>query len=276
MEELNGRVAFVTGAASGIGLAMTEAFVAEGVRVVMADIEEAPLIEHATRLDSAGADVIGLRTDVADSSSVSDAAEQTLSHFGQVDIVCNNAGVAPGGPMLETTPADWKWIVDVNILGVAHGVTTFGPLLVEQGHGHIVNTASEAGLSTTPALGMYCATKHAVVGLSEALYKEVEPQGVGVSVLCPNIVKTAIFDSERNRENHIRESEHAPTMAMLREVIDAGGIAPDLVGAAVVDAIRANQFWILTHEHTLPSALKRFEDLQAGSNPTMNVIQQFK
>ena len=274
MQELNDRVAVVTGAASGIGLATTEAFVAEGIKVAMADIEEDALATQAARLEAAGADVLGVLCDVRDPESVAGVAEQTLSHFGGVDIVFNNAGVAPGGPMLETSAADWRWAVDVNILGVAHGVTTFGPLLAEQGHGHIINTASEAGLSTTPVLGMYCATKHAVVGMSEALYKEVSPLGVGVSVLCPNLVKTSIFDSERNRADYDRSLEHAPTMSMLREVIATGGIGAEVVGAAVVDAIRADRFWILTHEQTLASASVRFEDLQAGRNPTMDAIQR--
>ena len=274
MEELTGRVAVVTGAASGIGLATTEAFIEQGMQVVMADIEEAALSREASRLEGAGADVLGVLTDVRDPASVESMASQTLSHFGSVDVVFNNAGVAPGGPMLEMTAADWRWIVDVNILGVAHGVTTFGPILAAQGHGHIVNTASEAGLATTPILGMYCATKHAVVGLSESLYKELAPLGVGVSVLCPNLVKTSIFDSERNRENHNRDDEHAPTMSMLREIIDVGGIGPDLVAAAVVDAIRADRFWILTHEQTLASALSRFDDLRQARNPKMDTIQR--
>ena len=185
MKELNGKVAVVTGAASGIGLAMTKQFVSEGMPVVMADVEEEALAASASHLQSDGADVLGVLCDVSDAASVNDLAEQTLSSYGGVHVVCNNAGVGPAGVMLETTPEEWEWIVGVNVMGVAHGVIAFAPLMVEAGEGHIVNTASEAGLVTNTALGMYCATKHAVVGLSESLWREVHPQGVGGVVSVP-------------------------------------------------------------------------------------------
>jgi short-subunit dehydrogenase len=183
--------------------------------------------------------------------------------------VCNNAGVAPAGPMLATTPEDWRWTVGVNVLGVAYGVTAFAPLLVEQGSGHIVNTASEAGLVTNPFLGMYCATKHAVVGLSESLYRELEGTGVGVSVLCPSLVKTAIFHSERNRPHgtELNPVEHA-VITPLRESIDASGLPPAQVAGEVLDAVRSGRFWILTHPSTLPAASVRIDDMRAGRNPT--------
>ena len=269
MKELEGKVAVVTGAASGIGRALTERFVAEGMRVVMADVEEARLVHEASRLSASGADVFAVLTDVTDPDDVSRLADQTIGHYGAVHVVCNNAGVAPGGPMLQTTPKDWHWSVGVNVLGVAYGVTTFGPILVAQGEGHIVNTASEAGLVTTNVLGMYCATKHAVLGLSEALYRELEGTGVGVSALCPNLVNTDIFLSERNRPHgsELSSVENA-TMAPLREAIRASGIAPTQVAASVVDAIHEGRFWVFTHESTLPAALIRYDDLRAGRNPT--------
>jgi NAD(P)-dependent dehydrogenase (short-subunit alcohol dehydrogenase family) len=269
LTELREKVAVVTGAASGIGLALTERFLHEGMRVVMADVEEPKLAEVASRLEKDGAEVLGVLTDVTDPAQVQALADQALRQFGAVHVVCNNAGVAPGGPMLGTTPKDWQWTVGVNVLGVAYGVTTFGPLMIEQGEGHIVNTASEAGLVTTEALGMYCATKHAVVGLSESLYRELESTPVGVSVLCPNLVKTGIFHSERNRPGgpELTASENA-TMAPLREALDAMGIPPSQVAGDVVDAIRSDRFWIFTHPTTLPSALVRFEDLKADRNPT--------
>jgi NAD(P)-dependent dehydrogenase (short-subunit alcohol dehydrogenase family) len=269
IEDLNGRVAVVTGAASGIGRALTEQFAGAGAKVVMADVEEAALVAAASELQRGGADVYAVLTDVTDAAQVEALRDQALKQYGAVHVVCNNAGVAPAGPMLATTPADWQWIVGVNVLGVAYGVTTFAPLLVEQGYGHIVNTASEAGLVTTELLGMYCATKHAVVGLSESLYRELEPKGIGVSCLCPNLVKTGIFHSERNRPygGDLSAEENA-VIKPLRESLDAHGIPPSQVARDVLEAVRTGRFWIFTHPVTLPAALVRFEDLRANRNPT--------
>ncbi|MCB0994027.1 MAG: SDR family NAD(P)-dependent oxidoreductase [Acidimicrobiales bacterium] len=269
MKDLSGKVAVVTGAASGIGRALTDRFVSEGMRVVMADVEEAALVSAASEVAAGGGDVLGVLCDVRDPASVEELRDQALSQYGAVHVVCNNAGVAPAGPMLDTTAADWRWSVDVNVLGVAHGVITFGPLLRDQGEGHIVNTASEAGLVTTDMLGMYCATKHAVVGMSEALYRELEGAGVGVSVLCPNLVKTQIFHSERNRSDGAAMSAAAhATIGPLREAIDAAGIPPAQVATDVVEAVQAGRFWIFTHPVTPVGARRRFDDIEAGRNPT--------
>lgn len=266
MESIEGRVAVVTGAASGIGLALTEAFVAAGARVVMADLEEEALSFEATRLDAAGADVLGVLCDVSSADDVAQVADRTLEHYGAVHVVCNNAGVAPAGSMIEASAADWRWVIDVNVMGVAHGVSTFGPLLQDAGEGHFVNTASEAGLCTTAQLGIYNASKHAVVGLSEALYRELEGTGVGVSVLCPELVDTRIFESERNAPPGTRpENEILPR---LREATGAAGMAPAAVAERVLDAIRTDTFWILTHPQTHDRAYARFHDLQAGRNPS--------
>ena len=269
MARFDKQVGIITGAASGIGLAMTERFIGAGAKVVMADVEETALVREATRLQHAGADVLAVLTNVADPAQVENLRDQALAQYGSVHVVCNNAGVAPAGPMLTTTAADWRWIVDVNVLGVAYGVVTFGPLLVEQGEGHIVNTASEAGLVTTPTLGMYCATKHAVVGLSESLYHELTPEGIGVSCLCPNLVKTSIFHSERNRPHgaDLTAQEHA-VISPLRESLEAMGIPPAQVASNVVDAVTSGKFWIFTHPITKPVAFGRYEDLQADRNPT--------
>lgn len=269
MKELKGKVAVVTGAASGIGFAMTERFVAEGMQVVMADVEEEVLAASASQLESAGANVLGVLCDVSDPAAVQDLASQTLSVYGGVQVVCNNAGVGPAGPMLETTPEEWEWIVGVNVLGVAHGVTAFGPLMVEAGEGHIVNTASEAGLVTNGVLGMYCATKHAVVGLSESLWWELHPQGVGVSCLCPNLVNTRIFHSERNRPYGVElTATQNAIITPLRETLSARGIAPAQVASDVVDAITQDRFWVFTHEITPAAAAVRFTDIEARRNPT--------
>jgi NAD(P)-dependent dehydrogenase (short-subunit alcohol dehydrogenase family) len=268
MKELRGKVAVVTGGASGIGLALCERFAAEGMAVVLADVEENALAREAKRLEAGGADVLGLACDVRDPSSLESVRERALRRFGAVHVVCNNAGVAPAGPMLDMRPEDWRWLVEVNLLGVAYGVGAFAPLLVEQGEGHIVNTASEAGLVTSAVLGAYSATKHAVVGLSESLYRELENTRVGVSVLCPNLVRTRIFESERNRGDGLDLTpKQNATLGPLRELIH-GGIPPATVADRVVDAIRENRFWILTHPVTLDSALKRYEDLKAGHNPS--------
>ncbi len=269
MKELKGKVAVVTGAASGIGLAMTKQFVSEGMQVVMADVEEEALAASASNVQSEGADVLGVLCDVSDAASVKDLADQTLSAYGGVHVVCNNAGVGPGGLMLETTAEEWEWIVGVNVMGVAHGVITFGPILAEAGEGHIVNTASEAGLVTNSALGMYCATKHAVVGLSESLWREVHPLGVGVSCLCPNLVNTQIFQSERNRpyDAELTATQNA-IMTPMREMLSARGIAPSQVAANVVSAIVEDRFWVFTHDITPEAAAVRFTDIEARRNPT--------
>ena len=269
MEDLKGGVAVVTGGAGGIGLGAVERFLSEGMKVVIADIEPATLDREVKRLSEAGGDVLGVACDVRDPDAVAELAERTLSHYGGVHVVMNNAGVGPAGPMLETTPADWRWIIDVNVLGVAYGVMTFGPILRDAGEGHIVNTASEAGLVTNSVLGMYCATKHAVVGMTESLYRELEGTGVGVHCLCPNLVSTKIFESERNRDDGAELSAaQTATIASLREAISAQGITTEQVAADVVDAIRRNRFWIFTHELTPKVAAVRFADIQAGRNPT--------
>ena len=269
MRDLKGRTAVVTGAANGIGLGVAERFLREGMRVVMADVEPERLERQAKRLVDAGGDVLPVVCDVREATAITSLAEQTLSHYGGVHVVMNNAGVAPAGPMLETTPADWRWIVEVNLLGVANGVMTFAPILRDAGEGHIINTASEAGLVTSSVLGMYAATKHAVVGLTESLYRELEGTGVGVHCLCPNLVDTQIFHSERNRDDgEAMKPSQVATLAPLREAIAALGIGTEQVAGDVVDAIRQDRFWIFTHEITRRAAAARFADIEAGRNPT--------
>lgn len=269
MQEFQGKVAVVTGAASGIGLAVTERFVAEGMKVVMADVEKGNLDREVSRISSDGGDVLGVICDVRDPDAVQDLADRTLSHYGGVHVVFNNAGVAPAGPMLETTPSDWKWIVDVNLLGVAYGVTTFGPILAEQGEGHIINTASEAGHVSSAVLGMYTATKHAVVGLSESLFRELEDTAVSVHCLCPNLVNTGIFHSERNRDDGEEMTPaQTATIAPLREAIVEMGITPEQVAGDIVEAMRQDRFWIFTHEVTTGALKVRHADIEAGRNPT--------
>lgn len=269
MQEFEGRVAVVTGAANGIGLGVAERFLAEGMKVVMADVEPEQLERASKRLCDAGGDVLPVVCDVRNADEIERLAQRTLSQYGGVHVVMNNAGVAPAGPMLETDPADWRWIVDVNLFGVAYGVITFAPILREAGEGHIINTASEAGLVTSAVLGMYSATKHAVVGLTESLYRELEGTGIGVHCLCPNLVDTKIFHSERNRDDGAEmKPAQVATLAPLREAITAMGIGADQVADDVIEAMRANRFWIFTHPVTRQAASVRFADIEAGRNPT--------
>src|ERR1700733_2921273 len=201
MENLRDKVAVITGGASGIGKAVAVRTAAEGMKLVLADIEEPALEATASALTAEGADVLAVVTDVSDASSVQALRDRALQHFGAVHLVHNNAGVGVGGPIWEVTEEEWRWILGVNLWGVVHGISAFVPVLLEQGEGHVVNTASIAGLSSTPGLGPYTATKHAVVAISESLFKDLRAAGapIGVSVLCPGFVQTGIAQSDRNR-----------------------------------------------------------------------------
>ena len=269
MKDLEDKVAVVTGAASGIGLALAERFLAEGMKVVMADVEQAALEKEAARIDPSGDRVLAEQVDVRSYDEVEALAKKTVTHFGGVHVVCNNAGVCPGGPMLDTKPEDWRWVMDVNVLGVGYGVRAFAPLMVEAGEGHVVNIASEAGLVTNEMLGIYCASKHAVVGLTESLFRELQSTPVGVSVVCPNLVRTGIFHSERNRDDGVEERPRGvAVMAPLREALVAAGIQPADVADRIVQAIRENTFWVFTHDDTPGRAVVRADDIRAARNPT--------
>jgi len=269
--ELNGRVAVVTGAASGIGLALTERLLTEGMSVVMADIEAPVLDRESSRLRDAGAAVLPVECDVSDPHQIAALRDRSVSAFGAVHLLANNAGVASGRPNAKTKPEVWQWVVGVNVLGPAYGVSAFAPLMVEQGEGHIVNTASEAGLASSPMLGSYHATKYAVVGLSESLALELEGTGVGVSCLCPELVATRIFEATRNAppELGFRRPDPIP-MEAIEQMMGTVAMAPADVAADVVYAVRANRFWILTHQVTLSRVHRRNDELEAGRNPTFH------
>lgn len=242
-ESLRDKVCVVTGAGSGIGRAMALRFAAAGMKVALADIEQEPLDGVAAELGGDGDRVLGVRADVASMQEMNGLREAILERFGGVHVVCLNAGVAPAGGFLDTPLEVWSWVLDVNLRGVVHGAKAFAPVLVEQGSGHIVCTASVAGLSNTPTLSAYGTSKHAVVGLAAALRSELADSGVGVSVLCPGLIDTKIFESERNRPGGMADpSQDNPVSKQLRDLISTQGASPDRVADVVHQAVLDNQF----------------------------------
>jgi NAD(P)-dependent dehydrogenase (short-subunit alcohol dehydrogenase family) len=263
--ELEGKVAVVTGGASGIGRAMAARFAADGMHVVIADVEPDALDATATELG-----VHAVRVDVSDEASVAALADEVVSRFGAVHVLCNNAGVGGGGRIADQTLNDWKWVIDVNLWGVVHGLHSFLPhLMVAPGGAHIVNTASMAGLASWPNIGPYCATKYAVVAISEALSTELAGTDVGVSVLCPGVVRTNIFTSQRNRPQHLRnDTQKAEARASNRQLMEQIGIDPSIVADRVADAIRDRQFWIFTHPELLDAVEARHQGIIAAGRST--------
>jgi NAD(P)-dependent dehydrogenase (short-subunit alcohol dehydrogenase family) len=252
MRSLDRRVAVVTGAGSGIGAALANRFAMEGMKLVLADIEAAALAETVARARAAGAEAIGVATDVTRAEEVDGLAERALHEFGAVHVVCNNAGVLSGLPFAEIPTATWEWVMGVDFWGVLHGCQTFLPILRRQGEGHIVNTSSMAAFATgLPTMAPYAAAKFATLALSESLEHELRTGGepVRVSVLVPPAVRTRMAESERNRPDGVRATADHPAsaaiLALLRDTSDAVGVEPAEVADAVADGIRENRFWIL-------------------------------
>ncbi len=280
MKEVEGKVAVITGAASGIGRGMAESFAAAGMKLVLADVDSERLERVARELEKSGAEVLPVKTDVSRQDEVDALARRALDAFGAVHVVCNNAGVAHGGvPTWESTLHDWEWIVGVNLMGVVHGVRTFTPILLEQGEGQIVNTASMAGLISAGGNALYGVTKHAVVALSEALFNELTAQGasgVGVSVLCPGWINTEILESSRRNQpeavkHHLPQNRTSPEAEIRRKLVEsllAGGLDPRAVGDLVLDAIRERRFWILTHPQWKSMIRHRMENIVEERDPT--------
>lgn len=263
--DFSGKTAFITGGASGIGLAMARSFAARGANVMLADIEEAPLKAAVELLSNSNTQVDGVVLDVSDRDAMRAAAAKTIERFGKVHIVCNNAGIGAGGPMDEVTPSDWEWSIDVNLKGVVWGIEAFVPLIKQHGEGgHVVNTASMAGLVPIPGFGPYTATKYAVVGMSEDLSMELEPFGIGVSVLCPGFVKTQIGTSRRTRSDKYT-NDKAPdqdAIAQSNQAIEAG-IPAEVVGERVVECILENRLYAFTHPEFKSFTAERFERISA-------------
>ena len=267
MRDLRGKTAFITGGASGIGFGMARVFAGEGMRLVLADVEAPALASAAAQLETTGAEVLAIELDVSDRAALEDAARRAEARFGHVHLVCNNAGVGAGGPLDRCTYDDWDWVLAVNLDGVINGVQTFARRMRDHGQGgHFVNTASMAGLLPSAGLGIYCTTKYAVVGLSECLRLDLAPHGIGVSVLCPGYVSTNIHQAGRNRPARFADTEFvaAPELREQRTAMIKGGLDPLTVGAAVRDAVVADELWVLTHPELKPFVAEREESILAA------------
>lgn len=272
MELTAGKVAVVTGAASGIGLALAQRFAMNGLAVVLADIDETALGAAAESVERLGVKSLAVRTDVSDEDSVRTLAAAAVERFGSVHVVCNNAGVESVADPWFGPVTSWQWVMGVNLWGVIHGIRAFLPVLAKQGEGHIVNTASMAGL-IPGASPPYDAAKHAVVAISEDLYKAVKTMRieVGVSVLCPGLVRTHLLDAARNWPASLGQvppaaASYAALEPRVRRAVEAG-MAPAAVASLVAEAVASGRFWIFTHPDFTEIAMKRWQSIAAGENP---------
>jgi NAD(P)-dependent dehydrogenase (short-subunit alcohol dehydrogenase family) len=269
MKDLRDKVAFVTGGASGLGLGMAKAFGREGMKVMIADIDAPVLAKAVQELKDLQVRAEGVICDVGSRGSVREAALKTLATFGKVHVVCNNAGVAAGGPIGTIAERDWDWIMDVNLMGVVYGMEVFAPLIESHGEGgHFVNTASMAGMIGFPNAEPYCATKFAVVAMSEGWAGQLAPKNIGVSVLCPGFVQTRIYNSFRNKPARYGAPDPSPigigqTLADTEAMVK-GGIPTEPVGNRVVEAIKDNDLYIFTHTEFRPMVEARFAALMAA------------
>ena len=278
MDELDGKVGVITGAASGIGRAMAVAFAAEGMHLSLADVEIGPLEDTAEMVRSEGVNALVVPTDVSDPTQVEALAERTIGEYGELHLACNNAGVSGGGLTWEIDLDTWNWVLGVNLYGVIHGLRSFTPRIIDSGGGHIVNTASMAGLTSPPGMSPYNVSKHAVVTLSESMSVELSmthPE-VGISVLCPGWVRTRIHEADRNRPTDPAEVEdERPELAGMRDLVAGlieGGLDPAAVAAQVVTAVRENRPWVFTHPDWMDMATGRTERIVAGEPPAVSFL----
>ncbi len=272
MKDLNGKVAVITGAASGFGRELAVLCAAEGMKLVLADIDEKNLPETVKRLPP-GTQSISVKCDVSKAESVDHLAKETYAKFGAAHLLFNNAGVSPVGPAWSATLADWQWTLGVNLMGVVHGIRSFVPRMLEQkDECHVVNTASVAGLISVPASSVYCVTKHGVVTLSECLHYDLQlfKANVGVSVLCPAFVNTGIKDSERNRPAELAGTNPLarPFEKQMRKAIESGRISAADVARITLDGVKAGRFYILTHPKIKGSIETRLRDILDDKLPT--------
>jgi NAD(P)-dependent dehydrogenase (short-subunit alcohol dehydrogenase family) len=271
MRELAGKTAFVTGGASGIGFALGRVFAAAGMKVMLADIETDALAAAVESLRDCGPAVRGVACDVTDPASVQHAAEASYEAFGNVHVVCNNAGVAGGSGIDNISLDNWRWVLDVNLMGVVHGIHAFLPHIRGHGEGgHIVNTASMAGMSGGLGFSPYSATKFAVVDMSEGLARQLAPLGIGVTVLCPGYVRTRISESGRNRPERYGPSRTpdpaSPAGALAAHLAELAraGLDPADIAALVLAAIREDELYVFTHPEMHAEAKERFAAIVAA------------
>jgi NAD(P)-dependent dehydrogenase (short-subunit alcohol dehydrogenase family) len=282
MNEFAGRVAVVTGAASGIGLALATRFAEAGMKLVLADVEAAPLEAARAGIEGKGGTAIAVRADVMREQDVERLAGAAFDTWGNVHVLCNNAGVGGGAGadgVWNVPPEDWDWVLGVNFRGVLHGIRRFVPRMLAKGEpGHVVNTASAAGLVTGATGAPYTVSKHGVVALSEILYKDLKARGakLSVSVLCPGWVDTRIIDSERNRPEALAPKAAAqitPQMQMWREAVRGflkEGFRPEAIAGLVFEAVKSDTFYIVPVQPNIEEALaRRLEDIRLRRNPAI-------
>lgn len=273
METLKGRVAVVTGAASGIGRELAAACAREGASVVLADVDDAGNRATAAVIAALGVPTLPVHCDVSRATDVERLAALTWDRFGACHLLFNNAGVAATGPVWSATAEDWEWVLGINLKGAIHGIRAFVPRMLAQGDdGHVVNTASVAGFLSLPGSGVYCVSKHAVVTLSECLHHDLRANRsrIGVSVLCPAFVPTGIADSGRNRPPSLAATNplNAPYEEAMRQAVKAGKLSAADVARVTLEAVKANRFYILPHAKTKAAIETRMRDVLDGRNPT--------
>ncbi len=282
MKHFQGRTAVITGAGSGFGLEASRIAAGLGMNVVMADVQQDALDRAAAEIEGLGAKVLPFRLDVAKAAEVEALGAATLARFGAPHFVFNNAGVGAGGLIWEHTLKDWEWVVGVNLMGVAHGVRVFTPMMLAAAkqdpayEGHITNTASMAGMLSMPNMGVYNVTKHAVVALSETLYQDLGlvTDRIHASVLCPYFVPTGIHQSERNRPADLHDANAAPTksqliaQAMTDKAVGSGKVTAATIAQRVFDAVREGSFYVFSHPHALAGVQTRLDDIVNVRNPS--------
>jgi NAD(P)-dependent dehydrogenase (short-subunit alcohol dehydrogenase family) len=264
MASFAGKVAVVTGGGSGIGRALALGLAQERARVVVADVDEADAAETLRSVTAAGGDGLAVRADVAQREEVERLADRAFERYGAVDVLCNNAGVVVQGGLEAATWEDWQWVLGVNLWGVVHGLLAFLPRMIARGAGgHVVNTASMAGLIASQGLGVYNTSKYAVVGLSETLAKDLRPHGIGVTVVCPMGVATRIRAADRNRPAALRRATKAPDTG---EVTLIGRtLHPDEVAARTLAAVRQGELYVITHDEAIEPLRRRFQRLEGAA-----------